>query len=58
MIEDELVNNFKGMADYYIVHKKNKYVYHLCNDEWIDLSFNKDEDFEKFKEKYSKYIHD
>ena len=46
------------MADYYIVHKKKEYVYHLCNDEWIDLSFNKDKDFEKFKEKYSKYIHD
>ena len=58
LIEDDLVNNFKGMADYYIVHKKKEYVYHLCNDEWIDLSFNKDKDFEKFKEKYSKYIHD
>lgn len=58
LIEEELVNNFKGMADYYIVHKGKEYVYHLCNDEWVDLSFNKDEDFEKSKEKYSKYIHE
>ncbi len=54
--EDELINNFKGMADYYIVHKEKEYVYHLCNDEWVDLAFNKKEDFEKFKVKYSKYI--
>ncbi|RDY27705.1 hypothetical protein CHL78_008260 [Romboutsia weinsteinii] len=56
LIEDELVDNFKGIADYYIVHKEKEYVYHLCNDEWIDLSFNKDKDLEKFKEKYSKHI--
>ncbi len=56
LIEHELVNNFKGMADYYIVHKNKEYVYHLCSDEWIDLSFNNDKDFENFKEKYSKYM--
>lgn len=55
LAEDELINNFKGMADYYIVHKEKQYVYHLCSDEWVDLAFNTDEDFEKFKEKYSKY---
>lgn len=58
LVEEELVNNFKGMADYYIVNKEKGYVYHLCDDEWIDLAFNKDEDFEKFKDKYSKYIHE
>lgn len=56
LIEDEIINHFKGMADYYIVHKEKEYVYHLCNDEWIDLSFNKNIDFEKFREKYSKYL--
>lgn len=56
LTEDELINNFKGMADYYIVNKEKEYVYHLCNDEWVDLAFNKEEDFEKFKVKYSKYI--
>lgn len=56
LIEDEIINHFKGMADYYIVHKEKGYVYHLCNDEWIDLSFNKNTDFKKFKEKYSKYL--
>lgn len=56
LIEDEIINNFRGMADYYIIHKEKEYVYHLCNDEWIDLSFNKNIDFEKFKEKYSKYL--
>lgn len=56
LCENELINNFKGMGDYYIVHKEKEYVYHLCSDEWIDLSFNKNEDFEKFKDKYSIYI--
>lgn len=56
LIEHEIINNFKGMADYYIVHKQNKYVYHLCDDEWIDLSFKEDDDFEKFNKKYYKYI--
>lgn len=56
LAEDELINNFKGMGDYYIVHKEKEYVYHLCNDEWVDLAFNKYEDFEKFKVKYSKYM--
>ncbi|OSB09164.1 DUF3885 domain-containing protein [Paraclostridium bifermentans] len=56
LIEEEVVNSLKGMADYYIVHKEKGYVYHLCNDEWVDLSFKNDDDFEFFKEKYSKYM--
>lgn len=56
LIEEEVVNSLKGMADYYIVHKEKGYVYHLCNDEWVDLAFKNDDDFEFFKDKYSKYM--
>ncbi|MEN2259737.1 hypothetical protein AAIB48_20260 (plasmid) [Paraclostridium benzoelyticum] len=56
LIEEEVVNSLKGMADYYIVHKEKGYVYHLCNDEWVDLACKHDGDFEFFKEKYSKYM--
>lgn len=38
------------------MHKEKGYVYHLCNDEWVDLAFKNDDDFEFFKEKYSKYM--
>lgn len=56
LIEEDVVNNLKGMADYYIVHKEKGYVYHLCSDEWVDLAFNNDGDFKFFKDKYSKYM--
>lgn len=56
LIEEGVGNSLKGMADYYIVHKEKGYVYHLCNDEWVDLAFKKDDDFEFFKGKYSKYM--
>ena len=56
LIEEEVVNSLKGMADYYIVHKEKGDVYHLCNDEWVDLAFKNDDDFEFFKDKYSKYM--
>lgn len=56
LIEEEVVNSLKGMADYYIVHKEKGYVYHLCNDEWVDLAFKNEGDFDLFKEKYSKYM--
>lgn len=56
LIEEEVVNSLKGMADYYIGHKEKGYVYHLCNDEWVDLAFKNDDDFNFCKEKYSKYM--